>query len=138
MAPPLCSCPSLAPPPVRLPPWPRPLCPGVSVAPPSPERSPAGGACLGCFGARAGRRAAGAQVRRGLRGLFTQREVHRQCGLPARHDGERVELEGVGGSSSLMGVAWRASSLRLVVCFSEERPGRRQQGVQQGVGRLLL
>lgn len=74
------------------------LCFHLSLAPP-PERPPAGGAGVGGVGARAGGRAAGAQVRRGVRGLLAQREADRQRGLPARHDGERVELEGVPGSA---------------------------------------
>lgn len=49
---------------------------------------------LGCGGAQPGGRAAGAQVRRGLRGLLPERQVHRLCGLPARHDRQRLGLEG--------------------------------------------
>lgn len=74
-----------------------------------PERSHAGGAGLGRFGAPAGQPVAGAQIRRGLRGVFPEWEVHRQCGIPARHDGERVELEGLGGPCCLFrALAWDA------------------------------
>lgn len=58
------------------------------------ERPHAGGASVGRGRAPSGGRAAGAQVRRGLRDLLAQREVRGERGLPARHDGQRVELEG--------------------------------------------
>ena len=66
-----------------------------------PERAHASGAGVGGGGADAGGGAAGAQVRRVLRGLLPQQQVHRQRGLPARHDHQRLGLEGDYSSSSL-------------------------------------
>lgn len=58
------------------------------------ERPHAGSASVGRVRAPPGGRAAGAQVWRGLRDLLAQREVRGERGLPARHDGQRMELEG--------------------------------------------
>lgn len=66
----------------------------TSCVPRVAEWPHAGGASVGRVRAPPGGRAAGAQVRRGLRDLLAQREVRGERGLPARHDGQRVELEG--------------------------------------------
>ncbi len=61
------------------------------------ERSSGGGACVGRERGVAGLWAAGAQVRRVLRGLFPQRQIHRERGIAARHERQPVGLEGMWG-----------------------------------------
>lgn len=59
-----------------------------------PERSPSGGASVGRGGTTTGGRAPVAQIRHLLRGVLPQRQIHRQRGKPARHDGQRLGVEG--------------------------------------------
>lgn len=49
---------------------------------------------MGRGGAQTGGGAADAQIWHLLRGVLPQRQIHRQRGKPARHDSERLGLEG--------------------------------------------
>lgn len=64
------------------------------TCPVPPVRSPPSGANMGRVGAEAGRRAPDARLRHLMRGLFPQRQIHRERGEPAQHDSQRMGLEG--------------------------------------------
>lgn len=70
------------------------VSPPFSHLPVSLVRSPAGCETVGRRRAASGGRAPEAQIWRLLRGIFSQQQIHRQRGKPARHDGQRLGVEG--------------------------------------------